>query len=624
MKTLAKIMKKTDLRFRGYMLFLALAAAIGAVGMIATVRIEGEMAEAALYGDTSTLVRWLLIVTGIIAVRAIFSGLSTLLTAKLSARAGYSLRRHFISHFLRAPFAKVKQAGSGEVLSVYSNDVPSAAELITREVIGVIDGFFMFAVSLIFLLTVSPTYTGILVLVFLGMLILIIIIMQPLTRLSKKASEETAKFNAVVNDSLQNLSVVAAYNLDEVVEKRYMTVYARYMVVVKKMAFASIPMIATAFLALFGPMAVINAVMAHGVIDGTLTIPEYLAYTMSIMMVVGGISMVANGIGGMARGIAHAKRVIENTEAAPEKLTEGDELQISTHAPPVIVFDNVNFGYEEEKKEEEKSKEKKKKGPRFSISVGGSAEEAQAKLDENAADAETEVETEPTPPALALDGVSFKIQPGSRVAIVGASGSGKSTVLKMLMGLYEPDSGVITFGGKNAAALSKQNLRAVTAYVPQDSFLFPESIGENITLEKEITDHDALERACVEAGILEFVKSLPDGFDSILAESSENISGGQRQRIAMARAFYKNAPVILFDEATSSLDANTEKAIFDSLASAAKGKTVVMVAHRPRAIAACDSIIVMQGGRVVGIGTHAELLATCDVYANLEGGSTNA
>jgi ABC-type bacteriocin/lantibiotic exporter with double-glycine peptidase domain len=199
-----------------------------------------------------------------------------------------------------------------------------------------------------------------------------------------------------------------------------------------------------------------------------------------------------------------------------------------------------------------------------------------------------------------LQNVSFTIPAGAKVAIVGGSGSGKSTVLKLLLGLYEPKNGEITVLGNDARGASKYALREAFAYVPQDSFLFPYCIGENITGKKDLSPEELIkrEKACRDAGIWDFINTLPGKFESVLSESAENISGGQRQRIAMARAFYKNAPVILFDEATSALDPSTEAEILKTLEQATKDKTVIMVAHRASAKAFCDTVITLERGRM--------------------------
>jgi len=544
-KTILVAMKKAGLKYRSFMLFYVLACGVLSIGLVFTNRLQGEMGEAALGHDVDALLWLLVLISGITALRAGFSALSTLLLARFSANSEYNLRRHFINHFLGAPFAKVEEAGSGESLSIFSNDIPSAAHLVSTGIMEVISGFIAFAASLVFLLMISPLYTGALAIAFIVMMTIVMLLSMPMRKHSEEQSKETANFNAIVNDSLQNLSVVVSYDLDDVMEKRYMEVYDRYMVASKSIAKASIPLVSSAMFALFGPIAVINVVLAFGAINGNITIAEFIAYLATIMMVIGGISGVANGIGNLAPDVARAKRMNDNTNHEHEERAEGETLSL---ADTTISFTDVSFSYNEDL-------------------------------------------------PLALDNVSFDIFPGSRVAFTGGSGSGKSTILKLLMGLYEQAEGQITIGGKDITRLSRESLRNAIAYVPQDSFLLPGTIGENITLEDTISDPVRLEKACTEAGILDFINSLPNKWDSVLTESSENISGGQRQRIAMARAFYKDAPIILFDEATSALDPTTEAAILQSLSEAAKDKTVIMVAHRETAVAACDCVIRMEGGK---------------------------
>ena len=545
MKTILITMKKAGLKYRSFMLFYIFACAVLSVGLVFTNRLQGEMGEAALLHDVDALLWLLVLISGITVIRAVFSALSALLLARFSANSGYNLRRHFISHFLGAPFAKVEEVGSGESLSIFSNDVPSAAHLVSTGIMEVVSGLIAFVASLVFLLMISPLYTGALVIAFIVMMTIVMLLSMPMRKHSEKQSKETANFNAIVNDSLQNLSLVVSYDLDDVMEKRYMAVYDRYMTVSKRIAKASIPLVSSAMFALFGPIAVINVVLAFGAIGGNITVAEFIAYLATIMMVIGGISEVSSGIGNLAPAVARAKRMSDNTNHEHEERTEGESLN---HVDTTISFTNVSFSYSEDL-------------------------------------------------PLALDNVSFSISLGSRVAFTGGSGSGKSTILKLLLGLYEPTKGQITIGGKEIGVLSREGLRNAIAYVPQDSFLLPGTIGENITLENTISDAARLKKACMEAGILDFINSLPNKWDSVLTESSENISGGQRQRIAMARAFYKDAPIILFDEATSALDQTTEAAILQSLSEAAKDKTVIMVAHREAAITACDAKIHLEGGK---------------------------
>jgi ABC-type bacteriocin/lantibiotic exporter with double-glycine peptidase domain len=197
-----------------------------------------------------------------------------------------------------------------------------------------------------------------------------------------------------------------------------------------------------------------------------------------------------------------------------------------------------------------------------------------------------------------LNGISLNIPRGAKVALVGGSGSGKSTIIKLLLGLYEAGQGSISLFGKPTTRLSRAALRGAFSYVPQDSHLFPETIGQNITGQNDFAVDEKLQKACSDAGILDFIKAQPGGFSATLGESAENISGGQKQRIAMARAFYQDAPIILFDEATSALDPATETEIFRSLEASAGGRTLLMVAHRASAVAFCDHVIELEGGRI--------------------------
>jgi len=553
MKAFFTTLRRTKLRYSTIILPYILVSIIVSVCAVIMNLLSGEMSEAALQGDIDALTRFILLITGILVLRAGASAASTLILARFSAKAGYKLRELFINHFLRVPFAKLEKIPSGEHLSVYSNDIPRTESLVASGILGLLADFIAFISAFVFLIIISPAFTGILFLAAIGMLVLQLLLSIPIQKLSVKMSEEEAKFNAVVNDSLQNLSVVAAYSLDKILEERYMNAYGKFFFVLKHFAKALALTVGTMMAVLFSPLIVIVIVLALATIDGNMTLVEFIAFSTTIMIAAGGLTSVAQTVGWLAQSAAGAKRLNDTTADVPEEIERGDTLANGT-----ISFKNVTFTYGESE-----------------------GEEAAAKL--------------------ALDDVSFDIVPGSKVAVVGGSGSGKSTILKLLLGLYEPTRGQITIGGKDAVKFAKGSLRNAFAYVPQDAFLFPESIGKNITLEDTVSDMPRLEKACAEAGILDFIYTLPDKFGGVLTESADNISGGQRQRIAMARAFYKNAPVILFDEATSSLDPATEATVLESLAIAAAEKTVIIVAHRESAIAACDTIITLDDGKIKSV-----------------------
>ena len=564
--TISTVMKRNGIRCRGFMVFYVISAIVFSVAIVGTTQLRGALGEAAYYGDSNTLFRLLGLLTAITIVRAANSFIRVHFRARFEANVGFNLRENFMKYFLRVPFTTFEKAGSGESLSIFQNDLRWARVLIGRAAWDMLEDMIYLVAIFTFMFMISPFLTVILIATIPVLAMLQMMSSIPIQKRQTVMSEERANFNAVVNDSLQNISTIASYSLEELLEERYLTAYDKFFVAFKGFMLTLLPLLSFGFVAACIPLSIINVLAALHVINGYISLSDFIAFTTITLLTVEWVASLAERFNNVQTGVANAKRLLESTAEELENIEIGET--INREAPISITFKVVSFKYNEDS-------------------------------------------------LPAVDSVTFSIKPGSRVAFVGGSGSGKSTLLKLLMGLYTPASGEILITGESTEKLSKSSLRDIFAYVPQDSFLFPESIGENITLEPTFSDIARLEKAASDAGILDFVKTLPDKWDSILQESSENVSGGQRQRIAVARAFYKNAPVILFDEATSALDPATEAAILKSFENVARGKTVIMVAHRPSAIAACDEIIVMENGKVCGIGTHDELIVSNEIYKNL-------
>jgi ATP-binding cassette subfamily B protein len=216
-----------------------------------------------------------------------------------------------------------------------------------------------------------------------------------------------------------------------------------------------------------------------------------------------------------------------------------------------------------------------------------------------------------------LKNISFDIKPGEKVAIVGASGAGKSTLVKLLFRFYDPTQGSITIDGQDISGVSQESLRRAIGIVPQDTVLFNSSIFDNIRYGKpEASDeevHNAIRMAHLEA----FIKQLPDGVDTMVGERGLKLSGGEKQRVAIARTILKRPPILLFDEATSSLDSKSERSILAALREIAEGHTSLVIAHRLSTIVDADRIVVLDQGSIVEQGTHHQLLALEGRYAEL-------
>ena len=216
-----------------------------------------------------------------------------------------------------------------------------------------------------------------------------------------------------------------------------------------------------------------------------------------------------------------------------------------------------------------------------------------------------------------LDGVSFAVKPGEKIAIVGPSGAGKSTIFALLLRFYDPVAGSVKFDGVSLADADPAELRAHIALVPQDVVVFATTLRDNIRFGRPTASDAEIERAAELARAAEFIAKLPQGLDTNVGERGVTLSGGQRQRIAIARAILRNAPLLLLDEATSSLDAESETQVAAALERLMQQRTTIVIAHRLATVLSCDRILVMDQGRIVEQGTHQTLVAAGGLYARL-------
>jgi len=217
----------------------------------------------------------------------------------------------------------------------------------------------------------------------------------------------------------------------------------------------------------------------------------------------------------------------------------------------------------------------------------------------------------------AITGLNLAIHPGQKVALVGASGAGKSTILSLLLRFYDPQQGRVLVDGLNLRDLTMHSLREQIGIVTQESFLFHDTIYENIRYGRLDATKDEIEEAARLAYAHDFIMAQPHGYETLVGDKGSLLSGGQQQRLAIARALLKAAPILLLDEATSALDSESEKMIQSALEQLSRGRTVIAIAHRLSTILGSDMIVVMDQGRIVATGTHAELLNSSELYSNL-------
>jgi ATP-binding cassette subfamily B protein len=318
------------------------------------------------------------------------------------------------------------------------------------------------------------------------------------------------------------------------------------------------------------PLLGITAVLWVGgrqVISGSLSLGSFVAFNAYVVMLVWPLRILGQRVSTLQKALAASARITEVLETEPRLREPRHPHELARPVRGEVRLEDVRFGHEGDKP--------------------------------------------------VLDGLELDLRAGESVALVGATGSGKSTVAGLLARLYDPDGGRVLLDSHNLRELRLVDVRRAVALVFEETFLFTESVRENIRFGRPDADDDAVVRAAELAGAAEFVAALPKGYDTVLGERGFSLSGGQRQRIAIARAILADPAVLVLDDATSAVDATKEHEIRAALAEVMRGRTTLVIAHRPATIALADRVAVLERGRIVEQGTHAELLARSAPYRAL-------
>ena len=489
------------------------------------------------------------------------------LMMSLGERVVTDLRRTVFNHILALEPGYFEATRTGEVISRLTNDTT-----LLQQVIGY--GFSMFVRNLLMMVgaavmmfVVSWKLAAFVLLGIPATLVPILLLGRRVRRLSRANQDRVADVSAYVDEAVHEIRTVQAYAHEGVDREAFgRHAEAAYRSGVSRIGQKAF-LIASVMLIAFCAVGVILWLGGHDVFAGRLSAGELSAFVFYAFVVATGAGTVSEVWGELQRAAGATERLMEILDARPGISAPSVPAPRPPHAG--IAFESVTFAY-----------------PARSG----------------------------TP---ALDRFSLEVSQGERVALVGPSGAGKTTVLSLLLRFYDPQSGALRIGGTDLREFDPASLRRLIAVVPQDPVIFAARVIDNVRYGRPQASREEAERACEQAYAMEFIHRLPQGLDTVLGERGVTLSGGQRQRLSIARALLADRPILLLDEATSSLDAASERMVQQALEALERGRTTVVIAHRLATVQHADRIVVMDRGRVVAQGPHAELMKEGGLYANL-------
>jgi ABC-type multidrug transport system fused ATPase/permease subunit len=509
-----------------------------------------------------------LMLVGVLALQASFAFLQAVCFGRVSERSLADLRRDTYAHMIRLPMVLHARRRVGELASRIAADLA----LIQDTLLMTLPHFLRQLTILVGGIALIAWSSGRLTLVMLGMfpaLIAVAVLFGRVIRKNAKlAQDRLADSAVVVEETLQGIATVKAFANESYEEDRYRGSLDAYLVPALRGVWYRGGFVAFILFALFGAVALVLWYGTRLVQTGDLTVGGLASFMLYTLFVAGAMGSFAEIYSQIQRTLGAAQRVLELLEEKPEVV--GSAPAAHPRLRGHVAFEDVAFRYPSRK--------------------------------------ESEV----------LRNVTLTLRAGERVALVGPSGAGKSTLVSLLLRFYDPDQGCILLDGQDVREYDLLALRSQMAVVPQDVLLFGGNIGENIAYGRPGASEEEIIAAAREANAHDFITSFPDGYKTRVGERGVQLSGGQRQRVAIARAILRDPAVLILDEATSSLDSESEALVLQALDRLMEGRTSLVIAHRLSTVRRADRIFVLKEGTIVESGTHTELMARdAGIYRNL-------
>ena len=513
--------------------------------------------------DLNALINILIIVSVLYVISSVFTYLQSIFLVEVTTKISYDLRERLIAKILHLPMDKVEENKRGDILSRVTNDVDSLQNGITQSFIQLLTAIITLIGVFIMMLSINIWMTLATVILIPISFILIIL----MTKFSQKYFLKQLEFKGSVNGQIEETftghDIIRAFNQEEISMEKFERDNENWFVHEWKSQFFSslngplmnfISNFTYVVVAVLGAVFVLQRVIAVG------DILAFFQYTQSFTRPIQQITRVMNQI---QTAMAASERIFEFLDYDDEKNPSDKEI---TEIKDRITFDNVSFSY--------------------------------------------------TPNEKIIKNLSLEVKKGEKIAIVGETGAGKTTIVKLLMRFYDIDSGSIKIDGVDIDEYDKNSLRSLIGMVLQDSWLFSDTISNNIQYGNLEATNEEITYAASQVYADNFIRQLPEGYNSKLNEDTDNISHGQKQLLTIARTILSKKEVLILDEATSSVDTRTEKLIQKAMDRLMEGKTSFIIAHRLSTIRNADNIIVIENGEIIEQGTHEELLALKGYYYN--------